>query len=282
MVSQRSCNISRDWNDYVKTIFRCVLFCRLLQPLKSRPTERLIEIRTNGHPDGFMGQEKVCSHRANCYEFNKKVKRYIPIRRKITYDKFGFMNSLGSKTLFECGSCYRTGAKYDSTFQIFENKTIPWHFEDFALYKFKIHHICCWISQLVQGIRREIAIHFFGKNSTCFCLQLLTCLFNSYTGCESNVGNIVSAFLSAIFFYAYPNIPIFAHALACTIEILWQRYHQSSNAPKFTVLQQLNEMPIAKLFYVLACGYLFHVRTFYPWQTPSILMKVMSLVTNDQ
>lgn len=131
---------------------------------------------------------------------------------------------------------------------------------------------------------RVIAIRFC-SNFRCAqnsFLQLLTCLFNSCTGCESNVGNILSAFLSGIFFYAYPNIPIFAHALACTIEILWQRYHQSSNAPKFTILQQINEMPIAKLFYILGCGYLFHVRTFYPWQTPSILMKVMSLVTNDQ
>lgn len=127
------------------------------------------------------------------------------------------------------------------------------------------------------------------QNSECdgcsmhsFHSQLLTCLFNAYSGGETRIGNISSAFLSAIFFYAYPNVPIFAHALACTAEILWQRFQQSSEAPKYPILQQIDKLPLAKWFYVLACGYLFHVRTFYPWQTPSILMKVMCLVTKDQ
>lgn len=41
----------------------------------------------------------------------------------------------------------------------------------------------------------------------------------------------------------------------------------------------LDSLPLGKFFYVLSIGYVFHMRTFYPWMCPSILLKAVHYTT---
>lgn len=107
-----------------------------------------------------------------------------------------------------------------------------------------------------------------------FC-QILTCFFNRYYGIESKLGNYIAAFLAGGFFYFYPQLPFLAYGIACTIEILWQRLRRRR---KFIIIRKLDELPLARIFYPILMGFLFHMRSFYPWQTPTLIHKVMKFV----
>lgn len=69
--------------------------------------------------------------------------------------------------------------------------------------------------------------------------------------------------------------------MACTIEILWQRI-QRSKRRKLTILRRMNELPLARIFYPIFMGFLFHMRTFYPWQSPTLIYKIVNFVTCRQ
>lgn len=69
--------------------------------------------------------------------------------------------------------------------------------------------------------------------------------------------------------------------MACTIELLWQRI-QRNKRQKFTILRQINAFPLARIFYPIFMGFLFQMRTFYPWQSPSLIYKVINFVTCRQ
>lgn len=112
-----------------------------------------------------------------------------------------------------------------------------------------------------------------------FHFQILNCLFNRISGLESKYANIAAAFLAGGFFYFHPKLPFLTYAIACTIEIVWQRLRKNR---KFVIIRKINELPLARIFYPILTACLFHVRSFYPWQTPTLLHKAMNLVTCRQ
>lgn len=124
-------------------------------------------------------------------------------------------------------------------------------------------------------VRVQIALSL-----TKFPFQILTCLFNRLYGIESKYANILAGFVAGGFFYFYPQSSFLAYAIACTIEIVWQRMQNSKRPHQF--IRKINELPLARIFYPIIMGYLFHMRSFYPWQTPTLLHKVMSFVTCRQ
>lgn len=117
--------------------------------------------------------------------------------------------------------------------------------------------------------------HFF------FRFQILTCLFNRLYGLETKFANFFAAFLAGGFFYFYPQLPFLAYCIACTIEISWQRIRRYKRQ-KFAIIQKIDALPLAKISYPILMGFLFHMRSFYPWQTPTLLQKVMNFVTCRQ
>lgn len=111
-------------------------------------------------------------------------------------------------------------------------------------------------------------------------IQMLTCLFNNFIDCDLSTANFVSAFVSGIFFYFYPNIPLFAHTLSCTLQIVWQRLLETKFSEKFPILSEINRIPFAGLTYTFGFAYLNHVRTFFPWQSSSFLKKAVNYGSN--
>lgn len=115
-----------------------------------------------------------------------------------------------------------------------------------------------------------------------FFLQILTCVFNNFVGCDLSTSNFAAAFVSGVFFFAYPNVQLFAHAMSCVAQISWQRLLDKKPNEIHPILTQINQLPIAKLVYTFGFAYLSHVRTFFPWDAPSFLKRVITLVTNGQ
>lgn len=113
-------------------------------------------------------------------------------------------------------------------------------------------------------------------NFICFDSQMLMCLFNNFIDCDSSVANFVSAFTSGIFFYFYPNIPLFAHTLSCAVQITWQRLLEMKSSELHPIISQMNKLPIAGLIYTFGFAYLNHVRTFYPYASPPFLKKAVN------
>lgn len=69
--------------------------------------------------------------------------------------------------------------------------------------------------------------------------------------------------------------------MAFTIEILWQRILRNKQR-KFEFMLKINKLPLARICFPLLMGFLFHMRSFYPWQSPNLLHKVVNLVTCRQ
>lgn len=69
--------------------------------------------------------------------------------------------------------------------------------------------------------------------------------------------------------------------MACTIELMWQRIQQNQYR-RFDILRQINELPLARIGYPIFMGFLFHMRTFYPYQSPSLIYKIVNFVTARQ
>ncbi|XP_031619737.1 transmembrane protein 135-like [Contarinia nasturtii] len=109
-----------------------------------------------------------------------------------------------------------------------------------------------------------------------FTYRALTCMFNRLYGFESKSSNYMAAFFAGVFFYFYPQMPFLTYAIACTIEIMWQRLRKRR---KFVIIRKINELPLARISYAILVPVLFHMRSFYPWQTPVLIHKVMNLVT---
>lgn len=106
-------------------------------------------------------------------------------------------------------------------------------------------------------------------------------MFNRLNGFEMKIANTVAAFMAGIFFYAYPELPFLSHAIACCIEIIWQRL-QKCKRSETIFLQKIHQLPLSQIFYTIFAGFLFHMRTFNPWQTPSVVKKVVNLVSGGQ
>lgn len=87
--------------------------------------------------------------------------------------------------------------------------------------------------------------------------------------------------MAGSFFYFYPKLSFLSYAIACTIEILWQRALRNKHE-KFNFVRQINKLPLARIFYPIFMSFLFHMRSFYPWQTPTLIQKVMNFVTCRQ
>lgn len=136
---------------------------------------------------------------------------------------------------------------------------------------------------------------------------MFTCLFNRFYGFESRMANGLASFLAGGFFYFYPELPFLSYGIACTIEIVWQRLRRNRSR-KLAFVRKIDELPLARIFYPIMyaflamsffiiitnsnmsvfsrvsnrMGILFHMRSFYPWQVPTLLFKVMSFVTCKQ
>lgn len=126
---------------------------------------------------------------------------------------------------------------------------------------------------LFKSLTRIVLFIFFSK--------IFNCILNRLYGLETKFVNLIAAFASGIFFLAYPDLPFLSHAIACSIEIIWQRY-QKCERSKNSIFRQIHKLPLSKIFYPIFMGFLFHMRTFYPWQTPTVVMKVMNLVSGGQ
>lgn len=114
-----------------------------------------------------------------------------------------------------------------------------------------------------------------------FFFQSFTCFFNRLYGFESKIANGLAGFLAGGFFYFYPQLSFLSYGLACTIEIVWQRFRKHKHR-RFAIIRRIDQLPLARIFYPILMGYLFHMRSFYPWQVPTLLHKVMAFVTCKQ
>lgn len=110
---------------------------------------------------------------------------------------------------------------------------------------------------------------------------MLTCYFNRLYGFESKFANYFAAFLAGSLFYIYPKLPFLSYGIACAIEIVWKRLRRHKRR-RFTIIRKLDKLPLARIFYPILMGFLFHIRSFFPWQTPTLIQKVMSFVTCKQ
>lgn len=94
---------------------------------------------------------------------------------------------------------------------------------------------------------------------------------NRYYGAASDWTNLVSAFLSGVSFYMYPNLTILSHATVTATKLLWAKWSHVILSP--TIIERMDGLPMAKIYYVLAIGYAFHMRAFYPWMCPNLMLR---------
>lgn len=94
---------------------------------------------------------------------------------------------------------------------------------------------------------------------------------NRYCGTPSDWTNLVSAFLSGASFCMYPNLTILSHATVTTAKLLWAKF--SKKIVPSQVIENAGSLPMAKMYYVLAIGYAFHMRAYYPWMCPNLLLR---------
>lgn len=109
---------------------------------------------------------------------------------------------------------------------------------------------------------------------------------------QRTVGTLsLAAFVSGAAYFSYPNFTILAHATISTIKLMWSRYVISLNVadrtdamgkasslmppPTDAVRRMVNRLPLGKFFYVLGVGVVFHMRAFYPWMCPNLLLNAV-------
>lgn len=136
-------------------------------------------------------------------------------------------------------------------------------------------NLCTGIWAMIRNFNMKFLLFAIGYPSG---YRILTCYFNRLYGFETKFGNFFSALLAGSFFYFYPKLSFLSYAIACTIEILWQRALRNKHE-KFNFVRQMNKLPLARISYPIFMSFLFHMRSFYPWQTPSLIQKVMNFVT---
>lgn len=112
--------------------------------------------------------------------------------------------------------------------------------------------------------------------------QIINCSLNRYNHRNTQTANTVAAFVSGSVFWLYPDLTILSHAIVLTVKLLWLRYRYGGTLwptldDQSIVLsksrQFLEYMPMSRLMYVFAIGYIFHLRLFYPWVCSNLLFK---------
>lgn len=135
---------------------------------------------------------------------------------------------------------------------------------------------------LVFNFIKKIKFNFIGflvgyagiyRASTC----LLTRLFKE----DCTRIHLISAFISGISFYAYPQMSLFGHAFVTGVELLWTDYNQRSIEKKksCSTMSFLHKISFSRILYPIFFGYLCYLRPFYPWATPKIMMSILRGVT---
>lgn len=110
----------------------------------------------------------------------------------------------------------------------------------------------------------------------------MNCSLNRYNQRNTQTANTVAAFVSGSVYWLYPDLTILSHATVSTVKLLWMRYlhggtlwptlDDESIAPSKS-RQLLERIPMSRLMYVFAIGYVFHLRLFYPWLCSDLLFK---------
>lgn len=109
----------------------------------------------------------------------------------------------------------------------------------------------------------------------------MNCLLIRWSNANTVRNHCASSFAAGIAFYLYPDPQLLAHATATAVQLTWDNYiQQNSDSERPTVINVMNRLELARLFYPLAFAYLLHVRVFYPWLAPSVLQNLMHLTTN--
>lgn len=110
------------------------------------------------------------------------------------------------------------------------------------------------------------------------------CTLNRYYRRNTEHSSALAGFIAGTTFCLYPNLTILAHAAVLAIKLIWLRVMQRH---RFTdtaehektstcrIINYLDDLPLAKLFYIFSIGYVFHLRVFYPWMCPKLLIKAV-------
>lgn len=107
------------------------------------------------------------------------------------------------------------------------------------------------------------------------------CTLNRYNKKNTEYSSALAGFVSGLTFCLYPNLTILAHASITAIKLMWLRLMQqhrskgNENAVSCRLIRYLDSLPMAKFFYILNIGYVFHLRAFYPWMCPKLLLKAV-------
>lgn len=109
--------------------------------------------------------------------------------------------------------------------------------------------------------------------------QLTNCILNHNYEYSKNRNNILSGFLAGSAYYVYPELSIFGHAVTCVIETLWTRYLKSELSKPY-LINLFSQLPLAKCFIAVGFGFIAHIRAYYPYITPKLLMNILAYASN--
>lgn len=124
-------------------------------------------------------------------------------------------------------------------------------------------------------------IHIFILNY----LQTINCSLNRHFMTSSLAQHRLASFVSAASYYLYPNRTVLAHAIVSALRLAWCRVTDAKATawcppPSLSsLLAQLGTVHWSYFFHMFGVAYLFHLRTFYPFWSPSMLMKTTSYLS---
>lgn len=112
------------------------------------------------------------------------------------------------------------------------------------------------------------------------CIKTINCSLNRHTKSNSKTVFRTASFLSAACYYFYPNRTVLAHAIVTAVRLGWSQVTDDKEhiwCPP--MLAKLGTLNWSYFFHMFGVAYIFHLRTFYPYWNPSMLMKTTSYLS---